>query len=43
MKVIDFIMEYASVDRIIEHPKLLFVADKPLPSHVFEQGALTAA
>jgi hypothetical protein len=30
-------------DRIIDHLKLRFVADKPPPSHVFEQVALTAA
>jgi transposase len=43
MKVIVFITEYAVVDRIIDHLKLRFVADKPPPSHVFEQVALTAA
>ena len=43
MKVIAFITEVAVVDRIIDHPKLRFVAEKPLPSHVFEQVALTAA
>jgi hypothetical protein len=42
MKVIAFITEYAVVDRIIDHLKLRFVADKPLPSYVFEQVALTA-
>jgi len=31
------------VDRIIDHLKLRFVADKPSPSYVFEQVALTAA
>jgi len=40
MKVIAFITEYAVVDRIIDHLKLRFVADKPPPSHVFEQVAL---
>jgi len=43
MKVIAFITEYAVVDRIIDHLKLTFVADKPPPSHVIEQVALTAA
>ncbi len=43
MKVIAFITEYAVVDRIIDHLKLRFVADKPPPSHVFEQVALIAA
>ncbi|HUU38462.1 MAG TPA: hypothetical protein VMW46_09725 [Candidatus Desulfaltia sp.] len=31
------------VDRIIDHIKLTFVADKPPPSPVFEQVALMAA
>jgi len=31
------------VDRIIDHLKLTFVADKPPPPNVFEQVALTAA
>jgi len=43
MKVISFITEYAVVDRIIDHLKLRFVADKPPLFHVFEQVALTAA
>jgi hypothetical protein len=43
MKGIAFITEYAVVDRIIDHLKLRFVADKPPPFHVFEQVALTAA
>ena len=43
MKVVAFITEYAVVDRIIDHLKLRFVADKPPPSHVFEPVALAAA
>jgi hypothetical protein len=43
MKVIAFITEYAVVDRIIDHLKLTFVADRPPPSHVFEQVVLMAA
>jgi hypothetical protein len=31
------------VDRIIDHLKLTFVAEKPPPSHLFEQVALVAA
>jgi hypothetical protein len=31
------------VDRIIDHLKLTFVAEKPPPSPVFEQVALLAA
>ena len=43
MKVIAFITDYAAVDRIIDHPKLRFVADKLPPTQVFEQVALMAA
>ena len=35
--------EHAVVDRIIDHLKLRFVAEKPPPSYVFEQVALMAA
>jgi len=31
------------VDRIIDHLKLTFAADKPPPSYVFEQVTLTGA
>jgi hypothetical protein len=43
MKIIDFITEYAVVDRIMEHLKLTFVAAKPPPLQVFGQVSLTAA
>jgi hypothetical protein len=43
MKVAAFIMDYQAVDRIINHLKLRFVAEKPPPNHVFEQVALMAA
>jgi hypothetical protein len=43
MKAVAFITEYAVLDRIIDHMKLTFVADKPPPSHVFAEVALTAA
>ncbi|MCX6564174.1 MAG: hypothetical protein NTU60_11315, partial [Candidatus Aminicenantes bacterium] len=43
MKVVAFITEVAVVDRIIDHLKLGFVADRPPPSSVFEQVALPAA
>jgi hypothetical protein len=43
MKVVAFIIDYPAVDRIIDHLKLRFVAEKPPPSHVFEQVALVAA
>jgi hypothetical protein len=42
-KVVAFITEYAVVDRIIDHLKLTFVADKPPPSHVFIEVALMEA
>jgi hypothetical protein len=38
-----FVTDYRAVDRIIDHLKLRFVAEKPPPSHVFEQVALLAA
>jgi len=43
MKVVAFITDYRAVDRIIDHLKLTFVAEKPPPSHVFQQLALMAA
>jgi hypothetical protein len=43
MKVVGFITEYAVVDRIIDHLKLRFIAEKPPPSRVFSQVALMAA
>jgi hypothetical protein len=43
MKVVAFITDYQAVDRIIDHLKLTFVAEKPPPSLVFEQVALMAA
>jgi hypothetical protein len=41
MKIVAFITEVSVVDRIIDHLKLEFVADRPPPSSVFEQVALT--
>jgi hypothetical protein len=43
MKVVAFVTEYAVVDRIIDHLKLRFIAERPPPSYVFEQVALMAA
>jgi len=43
MKVVAFITDHAVVDRIIDHLKLRFVAEKPPPAHVFEPAALRAA
>jgi hypothetical protein len=43
MKVVAFLTESAVVNRIIGHLKLTFVAEKPSPSHVFNEVALAAA
>ena len=43
MKVIAFLTEYSAVDRIIDHVKLTFVAEKPPPSRVLTEVALMAA
>ena len=40
MKVVAFITEVSVVDRIMEHLKLTFVADRPPPLSVFEQITL---
>jgi hypothetical protein len=43
MKVVAFITDYRAVDRIINHLKLTFVADKPPPPHIACQEVLIAA
>jgi uncharacterized protein (UPF0212 family) len=43
MKIVAFITEVSVVDRIIDHLKLRFIAEKPPPSHVFTEVALMAA
>jgi len=43
IKVVAFVTEHAVVDRIIDHLKLTFAAEKPPPAHVFEPAALRAA
>jgi len=43
MKIVAFITKVSVVDRIINHLKLTFVAEKPPPAHVFEQVVLIAA
>jgi len=43
MKVVGFIIDYAAVDRIIDHLNLVFVAEKPPPSLIFIEVALMAA
>jgi len=43
MKVIAFLTDFSVVDRIINHLKLTFVADKPPPPHLVYQELLVAA
>jgi hypothetical protein len=43
MKVIAFLTDYPVVDRIIDHLKLSFVADKPPPARLAYQELLMAA
>jgi hypothetical protein len=43
MKIIAFLTDYPVVDRIINHLKLSFVADRPLPPHIAYQELLMAA
>ena len=43
MKVITFLADYSVVDRIINHLKLTFVADRPPPPHIAYQELLLAA
>ena len=43
MKVIAFLTDYAVVDRIIDHLKLTFVAERPPPPQVaFQEYLMTA-
>ena len=42
LKVVAFITDYQAVDRIIDHLKLTFVAEKPPPSRVATEVALIA-
>ena len=43
MKVIAFLTDYSVVDKIIDHLKLTFVADKPPPPEIAYQELLIAA
>jgi len=43
MKVIAFLTDYPVVDRIINHLKLTFVAERPPPPHLAYQEVLMAA
>jgi transposase len=43
MKIISFLTDWAVVDRIIDHLKLTFVAERPPPPHLAYQEHLMAA
>ncbi|MDH4270730.1 MAG: transposase [Candidatus Aminicenantes bacterium] len=43
MRIIAFLTDYAVVDRIIDHLKLTFVAERPPPPHLAYQEFLVAA
>jgi hypothetical protein len=43
MKVIAFLTDFSVVDRIINHLKLSFVADRPPPPRIAYQEVLIAA
>jgi hypothetical protein len=43
MKVITFLSDCTVVDRIINHLKLTFVAERPPPAHLAYQKVLMAA
>ena len=43
MKIIAFLTDYAVVDRIIDHLKLIFIAEIPPPTHLAYQEVLMAA
>jgi len=43
MKIIAFLTDYSVVDRIINHLKLTFVAERPPPSQMTFQEPLLAA
>jgi len=40
MRIIAFLTDYAVVDRIIDHLKLTFVAERPPPPHMASQEFL---
>jgi len=40
MRIIAFLIDYAVVDRIINHLKLTFVAERPPPPHIVSQEFL---
>lgn len=42
MKVIAFLTDYSVVDRIIDHLKLTFVAERPPPQLAFQELLMAA-
>jgi hypothetical protein len=42
MKIISFLTDYAVVDRIIDHLKLTFLAERPPPQMTFQELLLAA-
>jgi len=42
MKIVAFLTQYSVVDRIIDHLKLTFVAEKPPPKSVFQDLSMVA-
>jgi len=43
MRIIAFITDYSAVDRIINHLKLTFAAERPPPPQVVQQELFMAA
>ena len=43
MRIIAFLTDHSVVDRIINHLKLTFIADRPPPPHLVSQEFLMAA
>ena len=43
MRIIAFLTDFSVVDRIINHPKPAFIADKPPPPRIAYQEVLMAA
>lgn len=43
MRIIAFLTDFSVVDRIIDHLKLTFVAERPPPPHLAYQEVLVAA
>jgi len=43
MRIIAFLTDHSVVDRIINHLKVTFIADRPPPPHLVSQQSLMAA